>query len=751
MARLLPSSLALLLLTGCTLLTPLPPPTTLDQRLAMFPTAHLPLERPVAVYWDDHQIPFVEAQTDHDAAFVLGLVHAHLRLGQMEIMRHIAEGRLAEMGGPLAVDIDRSLRILDLGKAAPAILAAMPRETRAWLDAFVAGINHYQAHAAPLPHEYALLGLKREPWRPEEIVTIGRLASVDITWLIWFRLLNDRHSPEWPALWARIAANASSSAPSFATPTQTSLDELESLFTRTGKSGSNSLAVAASRSATGSALIATDPHLGLSLPNLWLIAGVESPSYHAVGLMVPGLPFVAVGRNPWIAWGGTNLRAAASDLFDISGLPADQIATRKERIRVRWWFDSEADIRESPYGPVVSDAPVLPHHEGETLALSWIGYRPSDEMTAMLGVNRAHDWREFRQALEGFALSSQNFVYADAQGHIGQVTATQLPARPNTPPPDIVRPLSDAAAWQQIVTSKDLPSIYDPPQGFVASANNRPAEASIRIGYFFSANDRIQRLQALLGARTDWTAEDLKRLQLDTYSRSAVGLRDALKARLAAAGAFAATNPEEQRVLELVAGWDGNYAVASQGAVAFEALMAGMIGRLYDDTTRAVLDAGGNLYDCLAQDLPSMINERLVAALQTALPDAAKAVARYPDWGAMHRLPLQHLLGNLPLIGGRYRFGDLAAAGSNETLDKTAHDLTAERSQTRYGTQARHISDLADLDANWFVLLGGQDGWFNSANFLDQADPFMRGELIQVPLRLETVRRNFAHRLDLSP
>jgi penicillin amidase len=179
--------------------------------------------------------------------------------------------------------------------------------------------------------------------------------------------------------------------------------------------------------------------------------------------------------------------------------------------------------------------------------------------------------------------------------------------------------------------------------------------------------------------------------------------------------------------------------------------MAGMIGRLYDDTTRAVLDAGGNLYDCLAQDLPSMINERLVAALQTALPDAAKAVARYPDWGAMHRLPLQHLLGNLPLIGGRYRFGDLAAAGSNETLDKTAHDLTAERSQTRYGTQARHISDLADLDANWFVLLGGQDGWFNSANFLDQADPFMRGELIQVPLRLETVRRNFAHRLDLSP
>jgi penicillin amidase len=751
MARLLPSSLALLLLTGCSLLTPLPPPTTAAERLAMFPTGPLPLDRPVAIYWDDHQIPFIEAETDRDAAFALGLVHAHLRLGQMEILRRIAEGRVAEMGGPLALDIDRSLRILDLGKAAPAILAAMPPETRAWLDAFVAGINRYQAQASPLPHEYALLGLKREPWRPEEIVAIGRLASVDITWLIWFRLLPYRNTPEWPALWARIAGNASTSATSFAAAPQTSPDRLESLFAGTGKSGSNSLAIAAPRSATGSALIATDPHLGISLPNLWLVAGVKSPSYHAVGLMVPGLPFVAVGRNPWIAWGGTNLRAAASDLFDISRLPADKIATRKERIRVRWWFDSEVELRDSPFGPVISDAPALPHRKGETLALSWIGYRPTDETSAMLGVNRARDWSEFRRALEGFALSSQNFIYADVQGHVGQVTAAQLPARPDTPPPDIVRPLADAVAWDRIVTSKDLPSAYDPPQGFVASANNRPAKAPIRIGYFFSGNDRIERLQSLLGARTGWTVEDLRRLQLDTYSRSAVALRDALQARLEAAGAFEARNADAQRVLDLVAAWDGYYDAASQGAVAFEALMAGFIGAIYDDTTRAVLDAGGDLYDSLLQDLPKIADERLARALQQALPEAAEAVARYGGWGEMHRLPLQHLLGGLPLVGGRYRFGDRPAAGSSETIDKTAHALTAARNETRYGTQARHISDLADPDANWFVLLGGQDGWFNSANFLDQVDPFMKGELIQVPLRLETVRARFAHRLALTP
>lgn len=751
MAKLLSSSFALLLLAGCALFVPLPQPTTLDERLSAFPVTGLPLQRPVAIYWDEHQIPFIEARTDRDAAFALGLVHAHLRLGQMEILRRISQGRVSEMGGPLAIDVDHSLRILDLGKAAPAILAAMPGESRAWLDAFVDGINHYQATTAQLPHEYALLGLAREPWRAEEILTIGRLASVDVTWLVWFRLLGLRDTPQWPALWARIAAAGAASAPSFTIPTQVGLERLETLLARSGKSGSNSVAIAASRSAAGSSLIATDPHLGISLPNLWLIAGIKSPSYHAIGLMVPSLPFVAVGRNDRIAWGGTNLRAAGSDLFDVGDLPPQQIATRTASIDVRWWFSQEVELRDTPYGPMISDAPVLPSRDGEKLALRWIGHRPTDELTAMLAVNRARGWGEFRAALAGFALSSQNFLYADVDGNIGQVTAAQLPARPKTLPADIVRPLADAAAWQRIVAAPDLPAVYNPPEGFIASANNRPADSEIAIGYFFSADDRVLRLQELLKAKSGWTVDDMRRLQLDTYRRSAVVLRDALLKRLSEAGASPAQTEAERQVLERVTAWDGTYASPSTGALAFEALMAGFIPAVYDEPTRAVLDAGGNLYDFLAEDLGRIEEARLVAALRAALPEAAEAAARYGSWGDMHRMPIQHMLGGLPVLGGRYQFGDRPAAGGNETILKTAHALAGERHVTRYGTQARHISDMSDPDANWFVLLGGQDGWFNSSSFADQIDPFMRGELIQVPLSLDKVRARSARRLDLVP
>jgi penicillin amidase len=116
----------------------------------------------------------------------------------------------------------------------------------------------------------------------------------------------------------------------------------------------------------------------------------------------------------------------------------------------------------------------------------------------------------------------------------------------------------------------------------------------------------------------------------------------------------------------------------------------------------------------------------------------------------MHRLPVHHLLGGVPLIGGRYRFGDLPAPGSNDTIFKTAHSLAAKRHDTRYGTQSRHISDLSDPDANWFVLLGGQDGWFNSSTFADQVELFMTGELIQVPLTLDRVRDRFRHHMRLG-
>ena len=744
------AAIAILFLSGCGFLTSLPEPTDVADRLAALKRDGLPLGAPVTIYWNDHLIPFIEASSDEDLAVALGVVHAHLRLGQMELLRRVSQGRLAEIGGPLATDIDHALRILDVGRAVPEILAAMPADTRAWLEAFVRGINAYVDGIDELPHEYKVLSLEPEIWTAQDILTMGRLASGDVNWFVWFQLLSQRGRPDWPLLWARLLDEGTSSTPSYAAGSSRQFALLGDILTGLGRSGSNSFAVSRERSTTGGALIASDPHLGIFLPSLWVLAGVKSPSFNAVGLMGPGLPFFAIGRNRDIAWGGTNLRAASSDLFDVSSLPADQITERTERVRVRWWFDRTVIARDTPFGPIISDAPPI-ETNGATVAMRWMGHRPSDELTAMVRVNQARSWTEYRAALDGFGVSAQNMVYADVHGNIGQTMAAQLPKRPRARPLDLVHPLADGAAWDTIVHGSELPSSFNPPAGFLATANNRGAEADIPIGYFFSPNDRMTRLSAKLAGGGAVRLDDLMALQRDVYMESSVALRDTLIERMRTLPLTAAVTRDKRAFVQVLVDWDGHYTVDSAGAVAFEVFVFHFAEAFYEADQLAAYDATGRPLSLIRGDVAAASDDELGRAIDLALGPAAAAAKEFPTWGDMHFMRLANPLAFLPVIGERYVLSETAVAGSSQTLMKTAHSKTDERHTTSFGSNARHVSDMSDLDANFFVVLGGQDGRINSAAYAGQFDLWQRGEYIQMPMRLETVRRQFPHVTTLTP
>ena len=394
-------------------------PRNLRQRLAALPSRGLPVDEAVIIYWNDHQVPWIVAKTDRDCAVALGVIHAHLRLVQMEVLRRVALGRTAEMLGPVAIDVDRLLRILGLSQAVPGILAMLPETTRHWLDGFVDGLNHAVAGMNELPAEFDLLALKPTPWAASDVIAVGRAVSADVNWLVWLRLWYLHQEPNWTRLWEEALAHAS--GPTRELADQAPLNLLQTLL-GAAIGGSNAWAVAAKASATGGSLLACDPHLPITLPNLWLLAGYRCPSFHITGLMLPGLPFVAIGRNPWLAWGGTAAHAASSDLFDLSALAHEPLETRTEIIQVRGGKSVATEIRTSRYGPVISDAVDM----GGSYALRWIGHDPSDEMSAMLTINRARSFDEFRSAAEGFAVPGQNFIVAEASGKIAKPIAIRL-------------------------------------------------------------------------------------------------------------------------------------------------------------------------------------------------------------------------------------------------------------------------------------------------------------------------------------
>jgi penicillin amidase len=459
---------------------------------------------------------------------------------------------------------------------------------------------------------------------------------------------------------------------------------------------------------------------------------------NAVGLMVAGVPAFAVGRTPHIAWGGTNLHAASSELFDVSEVNDKEIMRRTETIRVRGGRAREVGIRETSCGAVISDLPLL--RSRRTIAMRWMGHRPSDEITALLNVARARNWEDFRAALDGFAAPGQNMVYADTAGHIGKTMAVHLPARPHGMPEGLVQPITASSAWDRTVRGGELPAVSDPPEECIASANEKPGPTPVPVGWFFSSGRRAVRLKALLQAM--WEAEfaDIAAIQQDTLMPAAGPIRDRIVALLAG------PNP----VRDALAHWDLRYGSGSSGALVFEQLLyriaVALHGRKLVKMFSGTWDTRGLVFTTIVQTP----DDALRAVLDEVLPGTARALRRFQRWGGMHRLELTHFLSAVPVFGKRYSFKLGAAEGGSDTLLKSGNPLTRRRHRAPLVTTARHAHELGDPDANWFVLLGGQDGWIGSTTMLDQAALFLKGEYIQVPLREESVESAFPFTSELT-
>lgn len=737
---------AFVLLSGCVSAKQV----KLEDRLAMFPSRPFPVKEKVTIRWNDYQVPFVEAENDEDLAFALGLVHFHLRGGQISLLKRIATGRLSESAGPFTAEIDHALRIIDFGYASEETVRQLPPHTRQWLTSYVAGLNYYQDNMEKRPPEFGLLDVRAEPWTMEDVVTIGRIASTDVNWLTILGLLGERVKPDWEETFAEVLVAGAEPSTSFrGTPEKAALSDF---LVGMSRSGSNSWAVSPERSATGGALIASDPHLGLVLPNLWILAGIKSPSYHAVGFQIPGVPIIGVGRNRDMAWGGTNLRAAVSDFYNVALADDPQIVETESVIENRLWFDRTVKIRRSAYGPILSDSSLVTKRDGEEIALKWIGHEPRDQVTALLAAARATTPEEFREAFKTFAVSAQNMVFADRNGNIGQIIATTLPVRDYDKPEDVVLDPSDPKnEWKGYVDATDLPWALNPPEGFIASANNRPAETTVPLGFFFGGNDRVRRLQDVLARDDKVTMADLTALQLDTKSPDAESMKRTFVAEISK---LSGMEPYADFINDLDQ-WDGDYRKDSKGPVAFETLLFHVTPPVYGVETPEEVPAIKLQWHYFAKylikDLLALEDSVRADILREGVAKAAKAASKFDTWGEMHQMRVGHLLSNVPVIGGRYLIEEYGAPGSRETPMKTGHALVEDKHTVSYGSQARHISDMSDLDENYFVLFGGEDGWIGSENFADMMPLWREGRYVRMPLRPETVAKEFAHVLTLSP
>lgn len=266
----------------------------------------------------------------------------------------------------------------------------------------------------------------------------------------------------------------------------------------------------------------------------------------------------------------------------------------------------------------------------------------------------------------------------------------------------------------------------------------------------FLQDERIRRLNDLLAALPAATLRDLAGIQTDVVSLVALDLIAALDADLRG---LSLSRPQDWHARDVLLGWDGAYHANAEAPAIFEAFLTALVPLTYAALGHAeegeAYAALGRLPLYLIEDLPLLSPELRAQVLAQALRPAGRMAAKGTRWGDLHRMRVTHVLGNAPVIGRRYDIATLPISGSRETILKTAHDLTDQPHLTMFGAQARHLSDMGDIDETYVVLLGGQDGWINSTTFADQVAPFMDGRLIRMPLRPGSIAHAFPRQMRL--
>ncbi len=716
------------------------------------------LSAPVEVERDRHGVVRIQAQNLKDLLFAQGFVHAQERLWQMEFQRRVGQGRLAEILGEAALSQDRFLRTWGFYEAAKKAYARLYPEEKEAVEAYVAGVNAYLASGAPLPPEFRLLGFRPEPWTGPDVLVWAKMMSFDLSgnWeeeLLRHRLLARGVSPErllellppYPEDAPTVLQAGDLNPP-------LEREEAPSALLRMAPprflEASNNWVVSGSRTATGKPFLTDDPHLGLSAPSLWFLMALKAPGFSVIGASLPGVPGIVIGRNERIAWGVTNVGADVQDLYlleDVGGRGyryRGQVVpyrVREERIRVKGGKEEVLRVRETVYGPVITDA--LKDPPKTPMALRWVSLDEEDHiLKAYLGVNRAGNWEEFLEALRVYSAPSQNFVYADVEGHIGYVAPGKFPIRREGHTGMVPVPGDGSWDWLGYRPPEAWPQVLDPEEGLIVTANHKvtPKGFPYALTYDWAEPYRAERILELLRAKEKLTLEDMKAVQLDQKSLLYRDFRPVLEL-------LTPLSERSQRARERLLAWDGTMGKDSEEALLFALWYTELtrlpekeVGEPYWDEPRYLLKAlkgGDRNCDQEGTEYRETCLDFAALALERAL-DRKEALG-VRAWGEVHRAAFPHaVLTHTPLK----RLSDRGVPFGGDRYTVNVGPFDPATLQMAHGPSYRQIVDLADLEASLFIHPMGQSGHLLSPHYADLLPLWGKGSYL--PMRLKAPARS---------
>ena len=766
-------------------------------------TISLPgLEGKVEVYRDPMGIPHIYAGSAHDLFMAQGFVHAQDRFWQMEFSRRIGSGRLAEVLGESALESDRFIRTVGWHRVAAQELALLDKESLGILEAYSAGVNGYiESHKGSPGLEFTILGLTGtkadpEPWTPLNTLTWAKVMAYRLSGNMTDELLRAHiaarlgpdavvelvppYDPTAPVIVPHPVSEAALS----------SVPDLAYGFAKTLGIGSNSWVVSGRRTESGKPLLANDPHLGIQMPSVWYEIGlhcepvsVECP-YNVAGSSFPGAPGVIIGHNDHIAWGLTNLGPDVQDLFIERVNPENpnqyefqgkwlEMEIIREEIRVAGEEEPVVVFaRLTQHGPIINDVAggeeEAWYYGWQPLALSWTALQPGSLFRSILLLDKAQGWNDFRQALRYWDSPSQNVVYADVDGNIGYQAPGRIPVRASGDGTVPVPGWSGKYEWQDTIPFEELPWAFNPPEGYVVTANHAVVSADYPylITQDWGSPERAERIISLLEVEPSLSIADMQAMQADSVPLWA---QDVLPYVVGLA-------PSSRRMtdaIELLRSWDGRATRDSAGAALFEAFRLRLIDVTFGDELGEQLleKARPSLNQALPLILPipssrwfdnvatteletrdSTINRALEEAVEELSDRLGSNMAKW-RWGDLHQATFRNQsLGEsgISLVESVFNRGPFEVDGTLSTINNTAYDPGVPFAVDTVPSY-RQIIDLADFSQSLSIHTTGQSGHPYHPHYDDMIEMWRNFEYHPALWERSTIEGTAAAHLTLEP
>lgn len=732
----------------------------------------------VEVYYTEHGVPHIYASNSKDAYYAFGYVHAQDRLWQMDLLRHVGSGRLAELFGSELVSTDKFLRTVGLAKYSKESAEAYRvrnHESQILVAAYLAGINDFISNN-PKTLEHTALGVEVEPFTEENVFEVltymafsfqnAHLTDPFLTELaakLDSSYLEDLQIYHYPK--ETVIPNFDNSYAALSSSTSTSLEKVNvPTFI-----GSNSWVLSGDRTESGSVMLANDPHIGFSQPSVWYEAHIITPETEYYGYHLAGNPFPPILHTPDYANGITMFENDDADFYVEEIHPEDSnryrhkgewknITSRSETVRVKDADDVNFTIRSTAHGPIVSD--ILQDEPLEDIvSMYWVTTNFENKLLeSTYDFTRAKSIQDVEKGASGIHGPGLNIMYGDKKGNVAWWAVGKLIQRRNEQ--------SSKTFYQGSTGADDVISFYpfnenphaiNPSTGYTYSANNQPDTAVNGVVYsgYYLPDDRGERIVELIVSEEKFTVDEVKEMMLDHTSVMFGEIKGILL--------HAIRDTEESELLSYLIQWDGSFEKDDFRPLIFQKW-------LYEIVEGSMRDEMGNkLWDTFLQTHTSkVVIEHLVKNKKsewwdnintTSVESREEIIASSFDksvkdlkaywgkgfkdwkWGNAHLLTHNHAMGTALNF---LNIGPFKVSGSNQVINNLGFTYTGEKYQEiTFGPSTRRIVDFSDVRNNsWSILPTGQSGNYFSPYYADQAEMYARGEFRKMMMEEREIQKS---------